>query len=398
MGFEYSQLGDVCEILDRIRKPITKRDRVAGPYPYYGATGVLDYVEGYLFDEPLVLVGEDGAKWKAGENTAFPVYGKCWVNNHAHVLRPDRSRLLDSWLIYYLNLSDLTPFITGLTVPKLNQGKLREIPIPLSPLPEQERIVAILDEAFAAIATATANAEKNLANARELFEGERNHLFSQKGDGWSKKPLSDFVHEVATGPFGSILHKSDYIKGGIPVVNPVNIVEDTIVPDMRKTVGGEVLARLSKYSLFENDIVIARRGEIGRCAVVSSPESGWICGTGCFTIRPCAETNPFFLGHLLRSKKYRDRLKRKSGRATMPSLSNKQLAALPIRMPPLSEQEAIVSQVQAIDEAIRQLESLFTNKLALLAELKQSILHKAFTGELTADSKPADRALNEAGL
>ena len=82
----------------------------------------------------------------------------------------------------------------------------------------------------------------------------------------------------------------------------------------------------------------------------------------------------------------------------MPSLSNKQLAALPIRMPPLSEQEAIVSQVQAIDEAIRQLESLFTNKLALLAELKQSILHKAFTGELTADSKPADRALNEAGL
>ena len=131
MEVEFAQLGDVCEVLDRIRKPITKRDRVPGPYPYYGATGVLDYVEGYLFDEPLVLVGEDGAKWEAGENTAFAVDGKCWVNNHAHVLRPDRGMLLDSWLIYYLNQSDLTPFITGLTVPKLNQGKLREIPIPL---------------------------------------------------------------------------------------------------------------------------------------------------------------------------------------------------------------------------------------------------------------------------
>ena len=93
-------LGEICEILDRRRKPITKKDRIPGPYPYYGATGVLDYVEGYLFDEPLVLVGEDGAKWDAGENTAFAIDGKCWVNNHAHVLRTDRSIILDNWLIY----------------------------------------------------------------------------------------------------------------------------------------------------------------------------------------------------------------------------------------------------------------------------------------------------------
>lgn len=115
-----------------------------------------------------MLVGEDGAKWGVGENTSFAVDGKCWVNNHAHVLRPNRSGLLDSWLIYYLNQSDLTPFITGLTVLKLNQGKLREIPIPLASLPEQKRIVAILDEVFAGIATAVATPRRTspaLANS-----------------------------------------------------------------------------------------------------------------------------------------------------------------------------------------------------------------------------------------
>src|ERR1700733_333882 len=132
-------LGSLCDILDSRRKPVTKRDRISGEYPYYGATGIVDYVEHYIFDEPLVLVGEDGAKWEAGENTAFPVDGRCWINNHAHVLRPHRDSVLDKWIIYYLNASDLSPFITGLTVPKLNQEKLREIPIPLPPLPEQKR-------------------------------------------------------------------------------------------------------------------------------------------------------------------------------------------------------------------------------------------------------------------
>ncbi|MBA3727326.1 MAG: hypothetical protein H0W86_13070, partial [Armatimonadetes bacterium] len=73
---------------------------------------------------PLVLVGEDGAKWASGENTAFAVEGRCWVNNHAHVLRPLRDTVIDNWLIHYLNHSDLSDFVSGLTVPKLNQGNL----------------------------------------------------------------------------------------------------------------------------------------------------------------------------------------------------------------------------------------------------------------------------------
>ena len=121
-------LGTVVEILDSLRKPITKRDRTPGQYPYYGATGVLDYVDGYLFDEPLVLVGEDGAKWGSGEKSSFMVESKVWVNNHAHVLRPMHERLNDKYLTGILNQMDLTPYTTGVTVPKLNQARLQEHP------------------------------------------------------------------------------------------------------------------------------------------------------------------------------------------------------------------------------------------------------------------------------
>jgi type I restriction enzyme, S subunit len=188
-GWQTRQLGELCDVLDYKRKPITKRDRISGDYPYYGATGILGHVDGYIFDEPLVLVGEDGAKWESGENTAFAVEGKIWVNNHAHVLRPHRTKLLDNWLIYHLNHLDLTEFVSGLTVPKLNQGRMREIPVPLPPLPEQQRIVGILDEAFEGIATAKANADKNRQNARALFDSHLQTAFSQRGPGWVEKPL-----------------------------------------------------------------------------------------------------------------------------------------------------------------------------------------------------------------
>ncbi len=135
------ELGEVCEILDKFRKPITKGDRKSGPYPYYGATGIVDWVADYLFDETLVLIGEDGAKWDVGDATAFAISGKTWVNNHAHVIRPDRGSILDRYLITMINQSDLKPFITGVTVPKLNQAKLRSIGIPLAPMAAQNDLV-----------------------------------------------------------------------------------------------------------------------------------------------------------------------------------------------------------------------------------------------------------------
>ena len=143
-NWEEKKLGELCDVLDFRRKPITRKDRTRGLYPYYGATGIVDFIDSFLFDEPLLLVGEDGARWGSGEPCAFIASGKYWVNNHAHVLKPKNCMSMQ-YLVYFLNYSDLTPYITGTTVLKLNQQKLRSISVPSPSLPEQKRIVEKLD-------------------------------------------------------------------------------------------------------------------------------------------------------------------------------------------------------------------------------------------------------------
>lgn len=148
-SWAWTRLGEITEILDSQRKPITKAARKSGPFPYYGASGIVDYVDGHLFDESLVLVGEDGAKWDKGEPTAFSISGKTWVNNHAHVLRPKRDAILDKYLVFFLTAADLNPYITGMTVPKLNQGRLSSIPVATPRPEEQQHIVQKVDELMA---------------------------------------------------------------------------------------------------------------------------------------------------------------------------------------------------------------------------------------------------------
>ena len=256
----------------------------------------------------------------------------------------------------------------------------------------------MLDEAFAAIDTATANTEKNLANAKELFVSAVETELANPESSWLSGQLSDYVDDIKTGPFGSLLHKSDYVEGGIPLVNPINIDGVNIVQDTRKTVDDETSMRLDSYKLKIGDIVIARRGEIGRCAVVTEQESGWLCGTGCFIIRTHITLAPEFLCHMLRSRCYRERLEKKSSRATMPSISNKDLAQLQITIPPIGDQKRLMEYFELLDQQTQNILESCDQKKVQLANLKQSLLQKAFTGELTANPKVVDRTLSEASV
>ena len=151
-----TKLGEVCENLDSRRVPITKNKRVPGEYPYYGASGVVDEVDDYIFDEDLLLVSEDGANLLARTYPiAFSVSGKIWVNNHAHVLRfptIEAQRLME----FYLNSIKLDPFISGMAQLKLNQKSLNGIPVPAPPHEAQKAIVHNLD----ALATETRRLER----------------------------------------------------------------------------------------------------------------------------------------------------------------------------------------------------------------------------------------------
>lgn len=377
-GWDLVKIEDTCEILDRLRKPITKKDRVTGPYPYYGATGVLDHVEGFLFDEPLVLVGEDGAKWESGESTSFPIRGKCWVNNHAHVLRPNPNILVDSWLIYYLNYSDLTPFITGLTVPKLNQSQLRKITFPLPPLAEQERIVAILDEAFAAIETATANAEKNIENARELFESQLERAFSSKdsGDvvveGWKQKRLGD----ICVVDWGNTkLTKKSFVEDG---------------PYLGVSAAG-CDGRMGHAEHTKYTPVLSAIG--ARCGRMFFPDEDFTAIKNTITLTPLEGVcTGVFLFNLLTSV---DLPKRG---AAQPFISKGDIQDFIVTLPPLCEQERIVAFLDEASMHSKQLEQISTDKLEHLSNLRQSLLQKAFSGELIADNMAADQKLSEAGV
>lgn len=142
-------LGEAVTFLDNMRRPVTASERVAGPYPYYGANGIQGTIDGFIFDEPLLLLAEDGGNFGSPDrDIAYIAEGRYWVNNHAHVIRPKAS--LDLRFLYrVLQRYDVTPFIKGATRAKLTKGDASLIPIPLPPLPEQKRIAAILDKADA---------------------------------------------------------------------------------------------------------------------------------------------------------------------------------------------------------------------------------------------------------
>lgn len=271
----------------------------------------------------------------------------------------------------------------GATVDTLTISKLQSLMVPLPSLTEQKRIVAILDQAFANIDQARATAEANLKNARELFDSYLGQVFSKRSPEWADTTLGQATGGVFTGPFGSLLHQSDYIEGGIPLVNPAHITSCGIEPDMSKTVSEATAKRLSNYVMSENDIVIGRRGEMGRCALVSSSESGFLCGTGSFFIKSSKSVNSSYLVRYLRSSNCVRQLENIAGGAVMPNLSNKDLSNLRISLPPVDKQSEILCRIDKLSSEIEKVINIYQRKLNNLDELKKSILQKAFTGELT---------------
>ena len=178
VGWEEKTLGTVCENLDSMRVPITKSKRESGDIPYYGASGIVDHVADYLFNEDLLLVSEDGANLLARTYPiAFSISGKTWVNNHAHVLRFSETTS-QKFIEYYLNSISLEPYVSGMAQPKLNQKSLNSIAVPFPTIREQKRIVALLDTLAAQTQRLQSHYQHKLTTLAELKQSLLHKAFS----------------------------------------------------------------------------------------------------------------------------------------------------------------------------------------------------------------------------
>ena len=179
-GFVTVQLKDISENYDRYRRPVTKEKRIAGKYPYYGASGIVDYVSDYIFEGDFLLVSEDGANLIA-RNTpiAFSISGKNWVNNHAHVLK-FHSYALRRYVEIYLNSIDLSKYISSAAQPKLSRENLDKILIKLPDQENLEHIVAVLDRFDALCNDLTCGLPAEIAARQKQYEYYRDKLLTFK--------------------------------------------------------------------------------------------------------------------------------------------------------------------------------------------------------------------------
>ena len=340
-------LEDCCEILDSMRIPITASERKSGPYPYYGANGIQDYVADYIFDDELVLLAEDGGNF--GSKTrpiAYRVSGKCWVNNHAHVLKPKEDFNVD-YLCYSLMFYNTDGLVNGATRQKLTQATMRQMLIPQRTCQEQCDIVAQLNKTNLIIKTR----QQQLQKLDELVKARFVELFGDpvsNPHNFEKVFLSDLA-DIKIGPFGSLLHKDDYIEGGHALVNPSHIIDGKIVIDSKLTISNEKYDELSAYHLQIGDVVMGRRGEMGRCAVVSN--GGLLCGTGSLLIRSKSTVTADYIQKIISFPSFKKAIEDMAVGQTMPNLNVPIVSSFQIIKPPIETQKAYYNFVNRVDKS-----------------------------------------------
>jgi type I restriction enzyme S subunit len=260
-----------------------------------------------------------------------------------------------------------------------SKDDIHDFQIPLPPLPEQERIVSILDKAFEGIDKAIAQTEQNLASARELFESYLNNIFTQKGEDWVEKKLGDICQLVDS------LHKTPkYIEfGGFPMVRVTDIKDGTINLSKARRVSPEVYEEFSKkHKPMLGDIVLSRVGTYGVPAVVETTETFCL---GQNTIFLLPTINPYLIFFFMLSRNCREQVDKMVSGTTQPTISMRSIREMRFPLPPKKKWKRIIEHINALREQTQLLEALYTEKLNDLKELKQSLLQQAFAGELTKE-------------
>lgn len=253
-----------------------------------------------------------------------------------------------------------------------------EIGIPLPSVEQQRRIAAVLDAAE----SLRAKRRQALAKLDSLTQAVFIEMFGDpvgNERGWPERCLADVCAKIQIGPFGSLLHKSDYVQDGVPIVNPMHIVDGKIRSHNEQTVDAQKFLELERYALKENDVVMGRRGEMGRVAVVGKGEAGWVCGSGSLFLRPDPDrVIPPYVAAALSSPRGRRQLENAAQGVTMLNLNSGIVEQFSLGVPPVEEQEKF-SFALAAHADLMGLMSINADELdTLFASLQQ----RAFRGEL----------------
>lgn len=401
------RLGAIAEIVTGGTPSKKHPEYYGGNFPFYKPS---DLDQGRLTYDASEYLSEEGKKVSRiipKNSTAvccIGSIGKCGylmcegtTNQQINSAIPKINSLC---LYYYLCtenfVQNLLSMASATTIAIVNKSKMESCAFPLPPLSEQQRIVERIEELFAKLdeakerlqEVADSFAVRKAAILHKAFTGE---LIGKQVT--ELVPLENLVDLIKIGPFGSSLHESDYIENGIPLVNPKHIVQQRIVPQSKISISDEKAEELSSYKLKENDIVLGRRGEMGRCAPISNREENWICGTGSMIIRLKKEYDAKLYSLILGSQATVTYLENSAVGSTLKNLNEKIVRKIPVPQFSSEEQHEIVRLIDDLLARERKAQQATEQALASIDLMKKSILARAFRGELGTNKASEASAL-----
>lgn len=368
-------LEEVCHV-EYGTRVVQKRDGGKG-FPVYGGGGATFEMDVFNRENRLVI-----ARFGMSEECTRFVGGKFFLNDSGLTVSPRNGSMLPRFLDYQiLSLNDeIYALGKGTAQKNLDLSVFRTLPLYVpSDFAEQQRVVDLLDEAFAGLATAKANAEKNRQNARALFESHLQSVFTQRGPGWVDRQLASLCHEITVGHVGSM--KTEYKESGIPFLRSQNIRPFEVSMENAMFIDGTFHRALKKSQLRPGDLAIVRTGYPGTAAVIPPELPDSNC-SDLVIVRPTKEVSPHFLAAFFNSAFGKLLVLGKIVGAAQKHFNVTAAKEVMLHLPPIAEQMKIIRMVDALRAETQRLTSLYERKITSIEVLKQNLLHQAFTGNL----------------
>lgn len=341
-----------------------------------------NYSKGIFEEKYIVHNGDLLFAWSASLGAHIWKGQDAWLNQHIFKVLPKEG--IDRDYLYYFLLAvvaELYAKTHGSGMVHITKAPFMNTPIPVPSLPEQERIVARIEELFSQLDAGVETLKKTKAQLAVYRQAVLKEAFSSELSSKTVE-IREIVDDIRIGPFGTMLHKSDYISGGVPVINPQHIKSGKILLNASVTVSEEKARDLSAYRLQTNDIIMGRRGEMGRAAAITDVENGWLCGTGSILFRLKPNFDAGFYAQILSSPDVVHYLEEHATGTTMKNLNEDIVQYIPVPFVTAEMQRDITVKIDCKMSVCDSIEQTVDIALQQAEAMRQSILKNAFEGRL----------------